>query len=50
MSIKQFVKEVIELIYGSCRRYVQEYMNKLDYEVIDMIYKDIKDDLSIELD
>lgn len=50
MSTKQFVKEVIELTYNSCRNHMWDYMDKLDYEVIDMIYKDIKDDLSVDLD
>ena len=27
-----------------------DYMGMYDYDVIDAIYKDIKDDLSIELD
>ena len=50
MNTKKLVKEVIELTYCSCRNHMWDYMDKLDYEVIDMIYKDIKDDLSVDLD
>ena len=44
------MKEVIELVYCSCKNHMWDYMDMHDYDVIDTIYKDIKDDLSIELD
>ena len=47
---KKFVKEVIELVYCSCKNHMWDYMGMHDYDAIDAIYKDIKDDLSIELD